>query len=155
MIILVAGAATEELFPAERLARQLECATGVGWKLVRAVAETGPAGRGARGRQAGAGRRGAGEVRCVTDRGIRQEQGYRLRIGTDGVELGARTPEGMFYAMQTLAQIAWEAGAAGATKGGAWPAVRIEDEPDFLRRGVYLDCAGKGAGVGDAAATGG
>lgn len=44
----------------------------------------------------------------------------------------ASTPAGIFYAVQTLRQIA-------ATAGAQWPLLRIDDAPALANRGVMLD----------------
>jgi hexosaminidase len=59
-------------------------------------------------------------------------QAYTLTIGGDGIHIAARGESGAFYALCTLAQIQ-------AQTGGALPHLRIEDSPDFARRGVMLD----------------
>ncbi len=55
-------------------------------------------------------------------------------IGTEGVEIAARTEQGVFYAAQTLKQLIRQFAAEAVL-----PVVRIEDWPDFLNRGVMLD----------------
>ncbi len=57
---------------------------------------------------------------------------YRLQIAPDGVRAEASDEAGIFYALQTLRQIA-------RSCGSRWPAVRIEDGPDFGERGAMLD----------------
>jgi hexosaminidase len=61
-------------------------------------------------------------------------EGYRLEVTSDGVTLRASKPAGLFYGIQTLAQIP----PAGASAPGI-PAVRIEDAPRFPYRGMHLD----------------
>lgn len=123
-IVLEDSPAARDLFAGQRLARQLETVTATPWKVVRtarpeAAAPTGKA---------------EGEIRCVADPAIPHDQGYRLIIQPRGVELRARSAAGMFYAMQTLAQIARQ-------NPRRWPVLVIDDAPDFARRGVYHDTA--------------
>jgi len=59
-------------------------------------------------------------------------QAYRLRIGLDDIQIDASTNDGVRYAATTLRQLA----SAG---GGHIRCMRIEDWPDFLRRGLMLD----------------
>lgn len=117
-IVLKPLAITRDIFPAQRLAGHLEEATGRTWKVTRA----------------GEGVDAQAEIHCKHDAAIRHEQGYRLTISPRGVTLAARTAQGLFYAMQTLAQVA-------RCSGERWPALTIEDAPDFTRRGVYHDTA--------------
>lgn len=117
-IVLEDSDAARDLFAAGQLALRLEAATRRPWKVSRDN----------RGVDA------AIEIRCRQDSAIKHGQGYQLRIAPGGVELLARTAAGMFYAMQTLAQIA-------AEHHAAWPALLIDDWPDFDRRGVYHDTA--------------
>ena len=88
--------------------------------------------------------RGAGKWRLShtppTRRGItlrldpdgEHEQGYRIDIRPEGVIARAKTSQGLFYAVQTLRQIARHC-------RRAWPCLRIIDQPDFSRRGFYHD----------------
>ena len=57
-------------------------------------------------------------------------QGYRLTATPEKVVIEAADAAGVFYARATLDQLA---------RGGAFPAVTIEDAPDFPERGVMLD----------------
>ena len=60
------------------------------------------------------------------------EQGYRLTIEPETIEIQARDPSGAFYGACTLSQIIRKC-------GKELPCVRIEDWPDFKTRGVMLD----------------
>jgi hexosaminidase len=68
------------------------------------------------------------------DTGISNPEGYRLKITRKGIEVFAKTEAGEYYALQTLQDLT-------AGGGGNLPVCEIEDEPDFRRRGVYLDCS--------------
>ncbi|GAA5085316.1 hexosaminidase [Thermocatellispora tengchongensis] len=57
-------------------------------------------------------------------------EGYRLRVGEDGIDLTAGGPAGHFYGTRTLAQL-----------GGSAPELTVEDRPAFGWRGVMLDVA--------------
>lgn len=63
---------------------------------------------------------------------LRCAQGYRLEIAPRGIALTAPSPAGLFYGIQTLAQMA-------RVSNGRLPGVSIRDEPDFPARGVMLD----------------
>jgi len=59
---------------------------------------------------------------------------YRLDVAPEGVTIVAATDRGAFYGVQTLRELL-------AVHGKTLPCQRIEDWPDFARRGVYHDCA--------------
>jgi hexosaminidase len=59
-------------------------------------------------------------------------EGYALTMTPSRVDAVASTPAGIFYAVQTLRQIA-------ATAGAQWPLLRIDDAPALANRGVMLD----------------
>jgi len=62
------------------------------------------------------------------------DEGYRLAVADDGVQITAATPSGVFYGIQTLRQLL----PVGQT-GGTIPCLRIEDKPRFSWRGFMLD----------------
>ena len=59
-------------------------------------------------------------------------EGYRLTVDAGTITLASATPAGAFYGQQTLAQLRRQF-PAGV------PALRIEDWPDFAKRGFMLD----------------
>jgi hypothetical protein len=59
-------------------------------------------------------------------------EGYRLCVDRTGVRIEAPRPEGAFYALQTLAQLARRTSA-----GPTFPACRIEDWPSMSFRGAH------------------
>jgi hexosaminidase len=61
-------------------------------------------------------------------------EGYHLVVGREGVEILAATSAGAYYAVQTLRELV-------RLHRGSLPFCRIDDAPDFRRRGVYLDCS--------------
>ncbi len=61
---------------------------------------------------------------------------YALRVDRYAVELGARTPRGLFYALQTLEQISARSGGRLRSR-----AVTIADQPAYPWRGIHLDVA--------------
>lgn len=63
-------------------------------------------------------------------------QGYDLAIGPSGVRITAHDEAGVFYAAQTIRQIAQQARASGVL-----PLAHVVDWPDFPNRGVMLDVA--------------
>jgi hexosaminidase len=70
------------------------------------------------------------------------DEGYRLAAGPDGITFEASTPQGFFYAVQTLYQLLPPA-IYGRTPDAAvrWavPGVAIEDAPRFPWRGMMFD----------------
>ncbi len=67
-------------------------------------------------------------------RTIRTEEGYRLHVGRDRIEIDSAGERGLFYGVQTLLQL-------GRQYGTRLPRLVIADWPDFPNRGVYLDMA--------------
>ncbi|WP_375445639.1 family 20 glycosylhydrolase [uncultured Fibrella sp.] len=69
-------------------------------------------------------------------------EGYTLRVTPDGVRLGAETPKGYFYGVQTLMQLL-PADIYGATRAESanWsmPACDLLDRPRYSYRGLMLD----------------
>ena len=61
------------------------------------------------------------------------QDGYHLNINANGIQILSSNERGIFYGLQTLAQII-----AGA-KDNALPFVEIKDEPRYKYRGLMLD----------------
>ncbi|AZS44720.1 Beta-N-acetylhexosaminidase [Microbacterium oleivorans] len=63
-------------------------------------------------------------------------ESYRLEVSTTGIRITGADAAGLFYGVQTLGQLV-------RRDGERWviPAVRIEDSPRFVYRGVMLDVA--------------
>jgi hexosaminidase len=70
------------------------------------------------------------EVAAGRDRRL-PAQGYELRLGPDGTQVGYADDLGLRYARQTLAQL--------AAKAESVPEGWIRDWPDFAHRGFMLD----------------
>jgi len=73
-------------------------------------------------------------VRIRRDHRIRNAEGYRISVKKNGINVSAGTSAGAYYAVQTLREMLRSSGKEIAV-------CEISDEPDFARRGVYLDCA--------------
>ena len=71
-------------------------------------------------------------VHLVLDSAISHAQGYDIDIRPDGITVRAQTDVGLFYALQTLIEMARQ-------NGMLWPCMRITDWPDYERRGFYHD----------------
>jgi len=71
-------------------------------------------------------------------------EGYELTISADSIHIGATTPAGLFYGVQTLRQllpVGIEAEQSALRIASAWsvPPGRIVDRPRFAWRGAMLD----------------
>lgn len=91
-------------------------------------------------------RGGGNAIHLRLDAGLKRlgDEGYRLVVRPDRVEVHAAAPAGVFYGLQTFRQmlpasVFRKAGAGG----GPWsaPCVEIEDQPRFRWRGMHLDVA--------------
>ena len=68
--------------------------------------------------------------------GITSVEGYTLTVGADGVRAEATTPAGLFYAFQSLLQMAET---DGSDEAFTLPRVNVNDYPRFGYRGLHLD----------------
>lgn len=69
-------------------------------------------------------------------------EGYLLSVTKKNVTIEALTPAGLFYGVQTLAQLlppAWESRMPSSDIVWQVPSVKIEDKPRFRWRGAHLD----------------
>ena len=69
-------------------------------------------------------------------------EGYTLDVTPQGVTVKAKTPQGLFYGMQTFMQLLpAEIESPAVVNGIAWtaPSVTVKDEPRFEYRGIMLD----------------
>jgi len=71
------------------------------------------------------------------------EEGYELRVRTEGVSLTASHPAGLFHGIQTIRQLLPAAIENRRVQHGSWTmeAVTIRDRPRFAWRGSMLDVA--------------
>lgn len=70
------------------------------------------------------------------------DEGYTLDVTNDGVTVKSKTPQGLFYGMQSFMQLLpAEIESPKVVNDIAWvaPAVTIKDEPRFGYRGLMLD----------------
>lgn len=75
-----------------------------------------------------------GDISLGYDKSVRGgEEGYRLVVDDQGIQLFGGGEAGLFYAAQTLAQL--------VTKAGSVPHVSIEDWPAYPLRGIQYDVA--------------
>ena len=81
-------------------------------------------------------------IHLILDESIKEEEGYTLEITKNEVTLSAKTPTGMFRAVQTIRQLlpaTIEAKNGHMVKSLSLPAVKIQDEPAYEWRGMHLD----------------
>lgn len=84
---------------------------------------------------------GAGTIVFTQNDQLAGEEDYTLQISTQQMQIGARTPTGMFRAIQTLRQLMPVAVEGTTTKLAkiAIPAANITDHPAYGWRGMHLD----------------
>src|SRR5581483_5266613 len=85
---------------------------------------------------------GGATIVLKVDSTLLPEEGYRLHVGPERVEIRARAPRGLFYGVQTLRQLLPEQiESSQPVKGVEWrvAAIDIEDAPRFPYRGMHLD----------------
>ena len=78
---------------------------------------------------------------CKINPAIANDEGYKLSVQKDLIVLEAKTPQGIFYGMQTLRQLLPFQIERPYLSNVAWtvPCVEIEDAPRFAYRGMMLD----------------
>jgi hexosaminidase len=84
---------------------------------------------------------GTGTIVLKQDAQLAGDEDYTLQISTRTIEIGARTPTGMFRAIQSLRQLMPAAVEGTTTKLSkiAIPAANITDHPTYDWRGMHLD----------------
>ncbi len=78
----------------------------------------------------------ANSIVLSLDPAIEQEEGYKLLVTKEQVNISGKTPNGVFYGIQTLRK-----SVPAVAKGNdiVLPAVEINDYPRFVYRGMHLD----------------
>ncbi|WP_423146618.1 family 20 glycosylhydrolase [Rubrolithibacter danxiaensis] len=82
------------------------------------------------------------EVYVAIDKSISNEEGYKLNISKEKVEIKAQKPAGVFYAVQSLLQLlpeSIESETRVSNINWAVPCVQVEDAPRLRYRGIMLD----------------
>ncbi len=74
------------------------------------------------------------DLKVIRNTNITNSEAYRLVIKSDGISVYSSSNAGTYYAIQTLRDLI-------QIFGKTIPAMAIEDEPDFTRRGDYHDCS--------------
>ncbi|MDP4261728.1 MAG: family 20 glycosylhydrolase [Bacteroidota bacterium] len=81
-------------------------------------------------------------IRLIYDTSVTAPEGYHLSITNRQVTLSAKSPAGMFMAIQTIRQLlpaSVEKKNGPLQKSFSLPAVTIKDEPAYAWRGMHLD----------------
>jgi len=89
-----------------------------------------------------AGRAANNTIHLAINSRIQNDEGYKLTVSRNGIRIEAKTPQGAFYAMQTIRQLLppqIESREKIANVRWAVPCVEIEDAPAFTYRGMHLD----------------
>jgi hexosaminidase len=91
----------------------------------------------------GAGAAPGGIVLSLTRDSALGNEGYRLDVTSEGVQLQAATPAGLFYGVQTLRELLSPWIESSTVQPGPWtvPGLHIGDHPRYRYRGVMLDIA--------------
>ena len=76
-----------------------------------------------------------GTIALLIDETIENPEGYRLTTTAEGIRIAGKTPQGVFYGVQTLRK-AMPAVVQGAV---TFPAGEVNDAPRFSYRGMHLD----------------
>ncbi|MDR3189098.1 MAG: beta-N-acetylhexosaminidase [Prevotellaceae bacterium] len=88
--------------------------------------------------------RGAGDnaLTCTLNPKLKSDEAYKLSVKKNSVQVEAKTPRGIFYAMQTIRQLLPpQIESKQPATGVKWaiPCVEIEDAPRYGYRGLHLD----------------
>ncbi len=88
-------------------------------------------------------KQGSNTISLVIDNTLDvNDEGYTLDVTPDGAIVKAKTPQGLFYGMQTFMQLLpAEVENTNLTNGIEWsaPAVAVKDEPRFGYRGMMIE----------------
>ena len=92
-----------------------------------------------------------GAIRLVAHGADTGDEGYRLEITADSIELGAHKPAGLFHGVQTLRQLLPPQIESATAARVPWviPGGVVTDNPRFAWRGAMLDVARHFFSVGD------
>jgi len=73
------------------------------------------------------------------DENIQNEEGYKLVVGFDKIEISGKNPKGVLYGLQSLRMLMPPKSEKDAVADLTIPAVLIEDAPRYPYRGMHLD----------------
>ncbi len=122
-VILCQANDTGVLKLAEQFASQFHVVTGIRIPVVHTISK-------------------AGQVISFTNNDTVGKEGYLLAVTTNKIGIEAATPQGFFYALQSLYQLLPAdiyAQKRSNIKKWSVPCVDIKDEPRFVYRGLHLD----------------
>jgi len=73
------------------------------------------------------------------DANLQNEEGYKLNVTYDKIEISGKNPKGVFYGIQSLRMLMPPKAEKEAVSDLSIPAVAIEDAPRYPYRGMHLD----------------
>lgn len=76
-------------------------------------------------------------MRLVLDKKVKGDEAYNIVVDKKGIVISGSTPHGVFYGVQTLRKSL----PVDKSTRILMPAVKIQDNPRFVHRGMMLDCA--------------
>ncbi|MEM8897959.1 MAG: glycoside hydrolase family 20 protein [Bacteroidota bacterium] len=82
---------------------------------------------------------GDGKIHFGLNDGLESDEAYTLDVSSSQINISAKGAAGFFYAIQSLRQLFPPAFEAGGISSLSVPAVKIEDEPRYVYRGMMLD----------------
>ncbi|MDR0413858.1 MAG: beta-N-acetylhexosaminidase [Prevotellaceae bacterium] len=87
---------------------------------------------------------GAGNntITCTLNPKIKSDEAYTLSVKPNKIQVQAKTPQGIFYAMQTIRQLLppqIEGKQQASDVKWAIPCIEVEDAPRYIYRGLHLD----------------
>lgn len=91
-----------------------------------------------------AGRAGNNTLYCTLNPKMNSDEAYKLSVRKNNIRIEAKTPRGIFYALQTLRQLLppqFESKQKTTDVKWTIPCVEINDEPRYSYRGMHLDVA--------------
>ncbi len=88
------------------------------------------------------GKSGNNTIFCGINPKLKSDEAYKLSVSKNNIRIEAKTPHGIFYAMQTLRQLLPpEIESKQKASNVKWtiPCVEINDEPRYSYRGMHFD----------------
>ncbi|MDR3297674.1 MAG: family 20 glycosylhydrolase, partial [Prevotellaceae bacterium] len=87
---------------------------------------------------------GSNAIVCTLNPKLKGDEAYKLKVQKNKIQVEAKTPRGIFYALQTVRQLLPQQIEAGRlVRDVAWavPCLEVEDAPRYGYRGLLLDVA--------------
>ncbi|MDR0711533.1 MAG: beta-N-acetylhexosaminidase [Prevotellaceae bacterium] len=122
-IVLNANGNAQAQYAVERLNEQLKAAAGFSLPVATSGA-------------------GANTITCTLNPNLKNDEAYKLSVTKSAIRVEAKTPRGIFYAMQTIRQLLpVQIESKQQVAGVKWtiPCIEVEDAPRYSYRGLHLD----------------